>query len=124
MSTKEVNTLVLAYFGDTIYEDYVRLYLIKQGINHVKQLQEQSRNYVSAKSQSQILKHLINENIFTDEELEVIKRGRNTKTNSHPKSVDIITYKEATALETLIGYLKLENKEERIQEIMNKIFNH
>lgn len=124
MNTKEVNTLVLAYLGDTVYENYVRLYLIKIGINHVKELQEKSLEFVSAKSQSRILRELINNNIFTSSELEVIKRGRNTKTNSHPKNTDIITYKEATSLETLIGYLKLENKEERIQEIMNNIFNH
>ena len=124
MKTIEINSLVLAYLGDTIYEDFVRLYLIREGINHVKTLQEKSLEYVSAKSQSRILKELINNNIFTNDELEIIKRARNTKTNSHPKNTDIITYKEATALEALIGYLKLENKEERIQEIMNKIFNH
>ncbi len=124
MKPKEVNSLVLAYLGDTVYENYVRFYLIKQGINHVKNLQEESLKYVSAKSQSKILRELINEHIFTTEELEIIKRGRNTKTNSHPKNTDIITYKEATALETLIGYLKLEKNDERIEEIMNKIFTH
>ena len=98
MNTKEVNTLVLAYLGDTVYENYVRLYLIKIGINHVKELQEKSLEYVSAKSQSRILRELINNNIFTSSELEIIKRGRNTKTNSHPKNTDIITYKEATSL--------------------------
>ena len=124
MKTKEVNNLVLAYLGDTVYENYIRLYLINKGINHVKELQEESLKYVSAKSQSRILKELINNNVFTDEELEIIKRGRNSKTNSHPKNTDIITYKEATSLETLIGYLKLENKEERIKEIMNNIVTH
>lgn len=124
MNTIEVNSLVLAYLGDTVYENYVRLYLIKKGINHVKDLQEESLKYVSAKSQSRILRTLINDNIFSEEELEVIKRARNSKTNSHPKNTDIITYKEATSLEALIGYLKLENKEERIKEIMNKVLNH
>ena len=124
MNALEVNSLVLAYLGDTIYENYVRLYLINKGINHVKDLQEESLKYVSAKSQSRILRELINNNIFTSEELEIIKRARNTKTNSHPKNTDIITYKEATSLEALIGYLKLENKEERIKEIMNIILNH
>ena len=124
MKTKEVNNLVLAYLGDTVYENYIRLYLIGKGINHVKELQEESLKYVSAKSQARILKELINNNIFTQEELEIIKRGRNSKTNSHPKNTDIITYKEATSLETLIGYLKLENKEERIKEIMNNIVTH
>lgn len=124
MKTIEVNSLVLAYLGDSIYENYVRLYLIKQGINHVKKLQEESLKYVSAKSQSRILRNLMSEDVFTKEEIEIMKRGRNTKINSHPKNTDIITYKEATSLETLIGYLKLENEEERIEEIMNKVFTH
>ena len=124
MAPIEINSLVLAYLGDTVYENYVRLYLINKGINHVKTLQEESLKYVSAKSQSRILRTLINDNIFSEEELEIIKRGRNSKTNSHPKNTDIVTYKEATSLEALIGYLKLENKEERIKEIMNKVLNH
>ena len=123
MTTIETNSLVLAYLGDTVYENYVRLYLINKGINHVKELQEKSLNYVSAKSQARILHELVNNNFFTEDELEVIKRARNTKTNSHPKNTDIITYKEATSLEAIIGYLKLENNIERIEELMNKILN-
>lgn len=123
MKTIEINSLVLAYLGDTIYENYVRIFLIKKGINHVKELQEKSLNYVSAKSQAKILYNLINDNFFTSEELEIIKRARNAKTNSHPKNTDIITYKEATSLEAIIGYLKLENKIERIEELMNRILN-
>ena len=122
--TKEINSLVLAYLGDTVYENYIRLFLIKKGLNHVKELQEKSLNYVSAKSQSRILKELFNKNVFTDKEIEVIKRARNSKTNSHPKNTDIITYKEATSLEALFGYLKLENNIERIEELMNIILNN
>lgn len=123
MNTIEVNSLVLAYLGDSVYENYIRLYLIKKGINHVKKLQEESINYVSAKSQANILKRLLNENVFTNLELEIIKRARNAKTNSHPKNTDIITYKEATSLEAIFGYLKLENNIERIEELMNIILN-
>lgn len=124
MTTLETNSLVLAYLGDSVYEIYVRLYLIKGGINHVKELQEHSLEYVSAKSQARILRDLINQDFFSDTELEIIKRARNSKTNSHPKNTDIITYKEATSLEALIGYLKLENNIERIEELMNKILNN
>ena len=123
MNTIEINSLVLAYLGDTIYENYVRLFLIKKGINHVQKLQEESLNYVSAKSQSRILRELINKNVFSNEELNIIKRARNSKTNSHPKNTDIITYKEATGLEALFGYLKLKNNIERIEELMNLILN-
>ena len=119
--TKEINSLVLAYLGDTIYEDYVRIYLIKQGIANVNDLQKESVKYSSAKAQCEILKRLVNEYFFTDEELEIVKRARNHKSISHPRNCDIVTYKYATGLEALIGYLKLENKEERIKEIMKNI---
>ena len=63
----------------------------------------------------------MNEKFFSDEEISIIKRARNHKGVSHPKNCDIVTYKHATALEALIGYLKLENQDDRIDEIMNKI---
>ena len=118
---KEINSLVLAYLGDTIYEDYVRIYLIKSGIANVNDLQKESIKYSSAKAQCTILKKLIEEDFFNDEELEIIKRARNHKSVSHPKNCDIVTYRYATGLEALIGYLKLDNKEARIDEIMKSI---
>ena len=121
--TIEINSLVLAYLGDTIYEDYIREYLIKNGLGNIKELQEASMNYVSAKSQARILEELINKNIFNEEELEIIKRARNNNSKHHPKSCDVITYRKATGLEALIGYLKLEGNVERINEIMNDVLS-
>lgn len=121
MNTLEINSLVLAYLGDSIYESYVREYLIKKGLAHVKNLQEKSLEFVTAKSQARIIKELIKANIFTNDELEIIKRARNTKVNTHPKNCDIITYHEATSFEALIGYLKLNNNIERIEEIIKEI---
>lgn len=119
-NVQEINVLVLAYLGDTIYEDYIREYLIKKGINNVNDLQKEAINYVSAKAQSEIIHKLISENFFTEEELAIIKRARNHK-SGHPKNCDPVTYKYATALEALIGYLKLANKIDRINKIINKI---
>ena len=118
----EINSLVLAYLGDTIYEDYVREYLIKKGIANVNDLQTESIKYSSAKAQCEIVKKLINNGLFTEKELEIIKRARNHKSTSHPRNCDIVTYKYATGFEALIGYLKLENNINRIEEIMKEIF--
>ena len=118
---KEINSLVLAYLGDTIYEDYVREFLIKKGIANVNDLQRESIKYSSAKAQCGFVKHLIENNFFTQDELDIIRRARNHKGVSHPKNCDIVTYKNATGLEALIGYLKLEGKEDRIKEIMENI---
>ncbi|MBQ9018812.1 MAG: Mini-ribonuclease 3 [Bacilli bacterium] len=121
MNLLEVNVLVLAYMGDTVYENYVRKYLIEKGIGNVNDLQTSSLNYVSAKSQAKYLTEMIDKEYLTSDELDIVKRARNYKTTSHPKSCDIITYKYATGLEALIGYLYLNNNKERIDEIMNFI---
>ena len=107
--------------GDTVYEYYVRRFLINNKISNVNDLQKNAVNFVSAKNQARFLEKLMNENFFDEEEISIIKRARNHKGVSHPKNCDIVTYKHATALEALIGYLKLENKNERIETIMNKI---
>ena len=121
MQTIEINVLVLAYLGDTIYENYVRKYLIGKGIGNVNDLQKESINYVSAKSQAKFLQDMLDNNFLSNEEIIVVKRARNYKTTSHPKNCDIVTYKYATGLESLIGYLDLEGKRDRIDEIMNFI---
>ena len=121
MQTREINVLVLAYLGDGIYENYIRRYLIEKGIANVNDLQKESINYVSAKGQAAFLNKMLDEGFLSEEEITIVKRARNYKTTSHPKNCDIVTYKYATGLESLIGYLELENNKERIDEIMNFI---
>ena len=121
MNLLEVNVLVLAYMGDTVYEDYIRKYLIEKGIGNVNDLQTESLKYVSAISQAKFLTEMIDKSLLSEKEMDIVKRARNYKTTSHPKSCDIITYKYATGLEALIGYLYLDNNIERINEIMNFI---
>lgn len=121
MNANQVNALALAYLGDAIYELYIRKFLIKRGINKVNDLQKEAVNYVSARSQASILNKLIDNNVLVEDEIDIIKRARNAKSVSHPKSVDILTYKHATALEALIGYLSLLGREERIDFIMKEI---
>lgn len=121
VTINEINVLVLAYLGDTIYENYVRRYLIKNNLMKVDALQKEAVKYVSAKGQAKFLEDMIENNMLSDLEMRVVKRARNYKTTSHPKNCDIITYKCATGLEALIGYLDLDNKKERIDEIMNFI---
>ncbi len=117
----EYNSLVLAYIGDAIYEVLVRKYLIDKGFIKVNDLQKEALNYVSAKNQALFLKELLNNDFFTTYEIEIIKRARNTKTHSKPKNCDILTYKHATALESVFGYLYMNNKHDRIKEIFDYI---
>ena len=115
----EYNSLVLAYIGDAIYEVLDRKHLIDKGFIKVNDLQKEALNYVSAKNQALFLKELLNNDFFTTYEIEIIKRARNTKTHSKPKNCDILTYKHATALESVFGYLYMNNKYDRIKEIFD-----
>ena len=121
MDINTINIVALAYLGDAIYEVYIREELIKLGISKVEELTKEAVKYVSAKGQTAILKKLMDDNYFSDEELDVIKRGRNYKRSSHPKHTDVVTYKYSTGFEALIGYLYLVGKKDRLEEILNKI---
>lgn len=116
------NPLVLAYLGDTIYEFYIRKYLINKNICKVKELQQTSLNYVSAKSQRRIYETLNNNNFFTEKEEEIIKWGRNAH-GGKAKHTDIVTYRIATGFECLLGYLYYNNEKNRIEEIMKGVVN-
>lgn len=118
---KDKNVLTLAYLGDAVYEIYIREFLIGKGIVKVNDLQKEAVKYVSARAQAKFLKEMLDNNFFNEIELEVIYRARNNKGSSHPKNTDVLTYKHATALEALIGFLYLDNETGRIIEIMNKI---
>ena len=114
------NPLVMAYMGDTVYEQYIREFLIRSGMSKIGELQQRSLDYVSARSQRRHLERLIDENFLTEEELDFVKWGRNAK-GAKTKNADIVTYRLATGLETLIGKLYFLNKKERIDEIMKFI---
>ena len=120
MNTKTINIQVLALLGDAVYSLYIREKLIKEGINDIGKLQKLIIEYVSAKGEVKALNYLIANNYLTEEEQDIIKRGRNYKNNNHPKNTDIITYKLSTGFEALLGNLYINNKE-RLEEILNLI---
>ena len=121
MNLKEINPLVLAYLGDSIYETYIRLFLVKKNIPNIGSLQKESLSYVTAKRQALILNKLVKDNFFNEEELAIIRRARNTKGHRLPKGCDLATYHLATAFEAIIGYLYLKENKERIDNLMERI---
>ena len=118
MNLDNINVITLAYLGDAVYELYIREKLINEGMIKVDDLQKEAINYVSAKSQVRILDELISDNRLFEDEIDIVKRGRNYKRASHPKNTDILTYKNSTGFEALIGYLYLNNNKERLDNIM------
>jgi ribonuclease-3 family protein len=113
-----LNPLVLAYIGDAVYEMYIRTIVIASEPNKpVHQLHLMSTGYVKAHAQSD-LTHKIS-SILSDEELSVIRRGRNSKSGTVPKNADIVEYRVATGFEALVGYLYLTDRMKRLIEILN-----
>lgn len=113
-----LSPLQLAYIGDAVYELLVRTYLLNKKLS-VHELHRTSTKYVKAKAQAEIVHNL--EDDLTDEEISIVKKGRNAKSNTMPKNATIIDYKYATGFEALIGYLYLKGKDERIQELFEKV---
>ena len=91
MNTKTINIQVLALLGDAVYSLYIREKLIKEGINDSNKLQKLIIEYVSAKGEVKALNYLIENNYLTEEEQEIIKRGRNYKNNNHGTSQSHVT---------------------------------
>ncbi len=111
-----MNPLKLAYIGDVVFELFIRTYVINVEKGNVNLLNKKSVKFVNAKSQSKIARNL--EGILTEEEWTILKRGRNQKSLSPPKNSSIGDYKYATGLESLIGYLYLSGRKDRVKDIM------
>lgn len=115
----QMSPLVWAYMGDAVYEKFIREYVIRQGLCKNGLLHRKSIKYVSAKAQSKIVHQLEEDNYLTEEEKDIVRRGRNSNPHSTAKNANIIDYKYATGFEALIGWLYLEEKNERLEEILN-----
>lgn len=113
-----MSPLQLAYVGDACYELMVRTFLLDKNLS-VNLLHKKATGYVKAKAQAGIVHKL--EEVLNEEEKDVVRKGRNTKTNSNPKNADLIDYKYATGFEALFGYLYLTNQDSRIEEIFRFI---
>lgn len=120
MDIDSINVISLAYLGDSVFSLFVRSELLKKGYVKVFDMQKRSIFYVSAKSQVRILNDLCERGVFSESELDLIKRGRNYKRSMHPKNTDVVTYKLSTGFEALIGYLYLTDIK-RLKEIFGYI---
>ncbi len=112
-----MNALALAYIGDAVYELAVREHVLSQGNYRQQVLHNRSVAYVSARAQADIVKNL--EPQLSEEELAVVKRGRNTKGHAAPKNTDVVQYRYSTGFEALIGHLYLNKDQARLQEIID-----
>lgn len=112
----QMSPLTWAYVGDCVYELYIRTKLVDTTKLKPHELHIKSVKYVKAKAQAETLKKL--ETILTEEEKEIVRRGRNTQTHHIAKNASMQDYMYATAFEALIGYLYLTKQDDRLFEMM------
>ncbi len=114
-----MNPLTWAYIGDSVYELFIRTYLINTTNLKPHKLHIEAIKYVKASAQANILKNIYED--LTEEEKEIVRRGRNAENHHVPKNSNVQEYMYATAFEALIGYLYLTKQNKRLKEILNKI---
>ena len=107
----------MAYVGDSVYELFIRTHLINKTKLKPHKLHIEAIKYVKAKAQAEILKKI--EPNLTEEEKDIVRRGRNAENHHLPKNANVEEYMYSTAFEALIGYLYLTKKDERLKEILN-----
>lgn len=123
IDVNQLNGLSLAYIGDAVFELYIRKHIINQGFTKVNSLHKNVIKYTSGNKQAEFVHYLINNNVLTEDEISIYKRGRNSHVNSSRKNIDIQTYLDSTGFESLIGYLYLSNRIGRLDEIIGIIIN-
>ncbi len=116
---KVMKSLTLAYMGDAVHEIYVRQHLINKGSVKPNHLHQTAIKFVSAKAQAKVILHWLDSELLSDDEMSVVRRGRNAKSGSVPKNTDVQTYRYGTAFEALIGYLYLDGQEARLKELVS-----
>ena len=114
-----MSPLTWAYIGDAVYELFIRNKLIDETNLKPHKLHIEAIKYVKAKSQAEKLSEIYE--MLTDEEKDIVRRGRNTQNHHLPKNANVQEYMYSTAFEALIGYLYLTKQNERLKEILNKI---
>jgi len=111
----EMQILNLAYIGDAVFELMVRTHIINTNKAATNELHKAAKSYVCAAAQAEMYKAL--ESVLTDDEIAVMKRGRNAKSHSKAKNASVVDYRYATGMEALFGYLYLKNETKRLMEL-------
>ena len=110
-----ISMLGLAHIGDAVYELLTRTMLCADGNKKVTDLHKKTVAIVNAPAQAAAAARMLP--VLTEDEAYIYTRGRNAKVNSVPQKADIAQYHAATGLEALFGWLYLQGKTERINEL-------
>lgn len=120
---RQYSPLALAFLGDSVYEQKVRTRLVLNANMPSGKLHDMSVKLVCAEYQNECVKKILDEDLFSENEFYIFKRGRNANGVNPPKHASIMEYRNATGLETVFGYLALIGDFDRIDEIFEFCFN-
>ena len=112
----QMSPLTWAYVGDSVFELYIRTRLVDTTNLKPHNLHIKAIRYVKAKSQAEMVHNIYDD--LTEEEKDIVRRGRNAENHHLPKNANVQEYMYSTAFEALIGYLYLCKKVKRVKEII------
>ena len=112
-----LSTLGLAHLGDGVYELMVRSWMVLHGKAKAKDLHKATVSYVAAPAQADRFERI--NPLLTEEERGVFRRGRNTAPHSIPKAASRAQYQTATGLEALFGWLYLQGRTDRLNQLFS-----
>ncbi len=118
--SNQYSSAALAYLGDCVIENCVRELLVRAGISHSADLNARALDFVRAAAQSEAVKNILP--MLSEDENAAFRRGRNIGHTNTPKSATTGQYRTATGMEALFGYLKLEGRQDRIDELFNAAY--
>ena len=119
---REQSPLSLAFVGDAVYSLAIREYMVQEKRYQINKLNKMTVNYVSAKGQFMALELL--GDILTEEEQGFVRRGKNATKASVAKHATVEEYRASTGFESLLGYLKLTNQDDRIDYLVKYILEN
>ena len=108
--------LTFAYIGDSIFDVVIRTLVVSKGNTPVSKMHNACSKIVCAASQAEILEAISDE--LNEEESDMVRRGRNAKPKNTAKNATQADYRNATAFETLIGYLYMKGHTERLNDLI------
>ena len=110
-----ISSLGLAHLGDGVFELMVRSWLCLHGKATSKGLHRATVRYVAAPAQARAVEKILP--LLEEAEQDVFRRGRNTSPHSVPQNASRAGYQAATGLEALFGWLWLQGRTDRLNEL-------
>lgn len=113
----KTNLLPLAFIGDSVHTLFVREWCLNSAVDKMENYHTNASKYCKATAQAKVL--ALMQDKLSDDEKEIVRRGRNAKAKHQAKNATSADYTHATAFEVLIGYLYLSKNDDRLKEILN-----